>query len=296
MLQRVDPLTGECQQAVGRGQRLMLYISPLLKLRQGGLVPCDDGAQGLEYLLRREAVGLEQRLGLCQLLAALHPDRGLVHLDLLQHRIPLGLDFPHVVLDAILKLTIEVGVQDLPQDVLAVGGGGVEDPVKIPLGNHDHLLELLGVQPQRLGDGISGLLDAGDLPAVGQGQQNGSRHLPGSGAPALQHLLGGLAQNAPFLSLVQEVQLHLRLGLRRCILGAVLAAGGGLLVIEGVGDGVKDGALPGARVAADQVKPGAVQLPEVDLLYAGIGTKGLHPKINRLHTPSPLRSSISCCR
>ena len=61
--------------------------------------------------------------------------------------------FPGVLHRRLAQALVVGGIKDLAQNGRAVGGGRIQQPGKIVLGQHGHLGELFGVDAQQLDDG-----------------------------------------------------------------------------------------------------------------------------------------------
>ena len=169
------------------------------------------------------------------------------------------------------------GEQALEQGATLVGAGP-EEPAELALGQHDDLVELVGVHVEVLAEqrvGLSGLGRPGH-PLAGDQLFDG-----GVGwvlAQALAALLGAELARAPHDPVARRAQGELEADLGgeggRCVVGAHLDARGaraGEAPEERERHGVEHRRLARARGAVQQEQPGLGEPIEVDLLAAGEG-------------------------
>ena len=94
---------------------------------------------------------------------------------------------------ALLQALVQVGFENLPENLLPILGGGQQKLEEVPLGDHGNLHELVPIQPQDVPNGGIHLFGPGDGLAV-LGEQPGLRLLLG-GAGAVE--LGPLVFRHP---------------------------------------------------------------------------------------------------
>ena len=310
---------GELGGLLGQGHRLSPQGGGLLPLPLGGLVgllrllvPLPGGGQGPG---RRDLrlgepfpllPGLQKGLGLLDALpqGGVFLPQGLDLPRLLLHRLgqglrgvlaflaqqglPQGRELPGLLLqglgpllEPLLHVLPHLGGEQGPQNVPLLLGAGPQQPQKLPLGQHDHLGELLAAQVQKLlgpaADGaLAAALHQGELPVL---QMVALVAVPGLGelcVPVDMHV------DAPpepvHLPLQSEVKLHHR---GHVLAGAhaphgreaPLAPGG--LAVQGKAHGVQKGGLAPAGGPGDEEQPVLRQGGEVQLRRLQIGPKGL---------------------
>lgn len=247
-------------------------------------------------LLRQEPLGQDLPLGRLEagrVLLQAGPGRGA----------PL-LEAHSLLLEPVLQPLIAAGVEQLPEDGLALLRLCQEQLQEVPLGNHRHLAELLPGQPQQRLDGLVHRPDLGHHPAVRANQRRLGLLDGGAAAPAGGPLILRRALDRIRPPAVGKRQLHRRLRSGVGVLGAehrrlpVLAAG---LAVEGEDDGVENRRLPRPGVAGNQVEAPLPQPRQVHLGGAGVGPEGRHGQLQRSHGVSPQISAISvsascrCC-
>ena len=155
---------------------------------------------------------------------------------------------------------------------------------------HD-LRKLVVVQPDDLLHGGGHVLGFGHRRAgvrVGQGSIRlfGGHAL----APGLGALILRVAAHRVAHAVHLKFQLHKGGGLVVCVLaaqhGAFPDAAAGMIV-QRIGDGVKNGSLARAGVAGNEVQPAFAQFFKVEGGLGGIGAKGRKGQSQRSHTVSP---------
>ena len=175
----------------------------------------------------------------------------------------------------------------------------VQQTGELPLCDHGDLGELVVVQPDDVGDGGGDFFGFGHRrAAVGIGQDGvcllgGHALAPGLGAEVFR-----VAPDGVPLAAHLEFQFHEGGGAGVRILaaehGTVPDAAAGT-VVQGVGDGVKEGGLARAGVAGDEVQPAPAQLFQREGGAACIGPEGRKGQFQRSHCSSSFQScSMSC--
>ena len=202
-----------------------------------------------------------------------------------------------LLLDPVLKLAVAAGLEDLPENLDPVLGFGLEQPQKVPLGDHGDLRKLVPVQAQQRRHG------GGDLPPFGHrlaavgivelrlGPLGGEARAPLLGPEILRR-----PPDAVDLAPALEGQLHKGGPGRRGIVAPQhvrLAAAAAGLAVEGEADGVKNRGLPCPGVAGNQVQAPVPQLGKIQPDLAAVGAEGAYHQHQRSHSPSSQISSIS---
>ena len=164
---------------------------------------------------------------------------------------------------------VEVGLENLAENLLLFPAGSVQEFAEFPLRQHDNLAELLAVEPQQLLDAGVCLLAGENFPVRHRQLHRAARldHL--LFALGVDHLLGGAAD-----VVLLVLQRKGKLDIAHLLLGGVLAFKGigGAGVAAGVGvqrvaDGVEDGGFTGAGRPADE-EDAAFKAGKVNLLGA----------------------------
>ena len=190
-----------------------------------------------------------------------------------------------------MQLGIALGAEQLAEDAAALLGGGVEQLCELSLRDEHDLGKLVVVQPDDLLHGGGHVLGFGHRRAgvrVGQGSIRlfGGHAL----APGLGALILRVAAHRVAHAVHLKFQLHKGGGLVVCVLaaqhGAFPDAAAGMIV-QRIGDGVKNGSLARAGVAGNEVQPAPAQLFKVKGDLGGIGAKGRKGQSQRSHTVSP---------
>ena len=194
-------------------------------------------------------------------------------------------------LETLLQQLIGPGLENLPEDVLALFGGGQQQFEELPLGDHGDAAELIPVQADDPGDLRGDLPGAGADPAVRVIEFRFGPLQGHAAAPAGRALILRITAHPVNLPAIGKGKFHLGGGIRRGILAAqhggvpVAAAG---LPVQGVGDGVEQGGFSRAGIAGDQVQSPAAQLFHIQFGAPGIGAKGADDKAQRSGHP-PVR-------
>ena len=205
------------------------------------------------------------------------------------------IEFFRLLFQFLLHLPVDPGLEDLAEDLPPLPGSRVQQLKEFALGDHGDLGELSGVQPQDLFDLLVRLplLPLKFLP-VGQEQAHFRRLLYQThGAVRIFPFAGPhIFRIAPHRVLALPAGKGVfHIGIRAFvrILAAhhiAVAHPAACPVIERVGDGVKDGRLPGARVAGNE-KESAFYHCKINNFHAGIGSERRHGKSDRSHCSSP---------
>ena len=177
----------------------------------------------------------------------------------------------------------------------------LEQLAEFPLGDHRHLLELLPVQPQKADQPTvhAAICNNG---AVGQMQFSGRLFFHQSCTALFGAQISRVAADGIFEALVQKREDHIGRSGRISVHAAqhfggtqriclTFAAAGGR-VVQGIGDGIKNGGLARAGITADEIEPIVAQAGEIQLLHAGVGTKGAQGQLQRSHVLSSQISRI----
>ena len=260
------------------------------------VAPEREAVAALGEVLRALGLGLPQRLG-----ALRREARGGVAQ-------PFGR-----ILERQLERRVVAGVEQRPEDLLALLGVGLQQLLEAALRQHDDLAELLGakaeellgldadLRPARL-QRTAALLEA--VVAVAQPPERGRLVvLRDAVTLELGTLLLRLAHDPEALGAQREVEGHAGEELRVGVVAAhrrsrapslVLGAAAGDAV-EGERHGVEDGGLAGAGGSGDEEEARAPELGEVERLLAGVGAEGLHHDAQRSHEAASRRrrSSVS---
>ena len=192
------------------------------------------------------------------------------------------------VLDGGLTQALVVGgVKNAAQDGRAVRGRRVEQPGKVVLRQHRNLGKLFGVDAQQLDHGVGHGGRTADRLVRLTDQLGLGGHLDHAGAALGGALLVGPAAHGVAAPTVGKGQLDARLGVgggkitaqHRCF--PVLAGG---LAVERKRDGVKQGGLARAGVAADQKQSAAAERREVQLGAARVGAEGGQDQLLGFHS------------
>ena len=126
--------------------------------------------------------------------------------------------------EKILHPEIFVCIENLPEDLPALIGVGVEQPQKVPLGNHNDLGKLIPVYAQQRFHRRCHLPDAGHNPAVREAHFRFAGHFhPFGRIPLARALIVRTPADAVGLSPEQEFQFHKGLRIRS---GKVASHGG----------------------------------------------------------------------
>src|SRR5665647_1355504 len=207
---------------------------------------------------------------------------------------------------------IEADSNEREQILRALVRVGLDELLEAPLGEHDHLAELLAAEAEHV---LSLGLDL--RPAGGQG---GAVDRPGAVVAATEAphrgLLGmrGRALSAQLGTLLLGEALHAvevgadrevkddageRAGVgvvaaHRGAAAAALALGAAAgVAVEGERHGVEDGRLARAGGSGDEEESGAAQVGEVERLHARVGPEGLHGDGQRPHPGASRRRRSS---
>ena len=190
-----------------------------------------------------------------------------------------------------MQLGVALGAEQLAEDTAALLGGGVEQLCELPLRDEYDLRKLVVVQPDDLLHGGGHILRLGHRRAgvrVGQGSIRlfGGHAL----APRLGALILRVAAYRVAHAVHLEFQLHKGGGLVVCVLAAqhgTLPDAAAGMIVQRIGDGVKNGGLARAGVAGNEVQPAFAQLFKVKSGLGGIGAEGRKGQSQRSHTVSP---------
>ena len=190
-----------------------------------------------------------------------------------------------------MQLSIALGAEQLAEDTAALLGGGVEQLCELSLRDEHDLRKLVVVQPDDLLHGGGHILGFGHRRAVVRVGQGGIRLFGGHAlAPGLGALILRVAAHRVAHAVHLKFQLHKGGGLVVCVLaaqhGALPDAAAGMIV-QRIGDGVKNGGLARAGVAGNEVQPAFAQFFKVKGGLGGIGAKGRKGQSQRSHTVSP---------
>ena len=259
------------------GAELRLSQLPLLG-SQDVLKLCSPGFQCFDL----SAVLLHQCLERLQVLRRHLAAGGALQkrLILLGH-LPIGIgQGAAFLLHPLLKLPEAAGLEDLPEDLDAILGLGLQKAQEVPLGDHGNLGKLAAVEPQKLRHRRRHLLPAGEgLAVVGEAQKRlGLLHRKAR-APLLGALVLRGAAHRIFPAPAQKGELHkgglagLGIVAAKHVRLAGTAAG---LAVEGEADGVKNGGLARAGVPGDEIEPPLPQLGEGQRHRTAVGAKGAH--------------------
>ena len=187
------------------------------------------------------------------------------------------------------------GVKDLAQDVRPVGRRRVEQPGKVVLGQHGHLGELFGVDAQQLDHGRRHGLGPRYRGFRLPDQFRPGRAFHNAAAPLGGPLLFRPAAHHIGAAPVGEGQFHKGFvggGGKIAAQHGGLAVFAGGLAVEGKGDGVKQGGLAGAGVAADEEQSAAAEPGKIQLGAPGVGAEGAERQVQGFHALAA--SSRSC--
>ena len=206
--------------------------------------------------------------------------------------LPLVPDLGGLGLQLVLELLIAARAEEVPEDLLPLGGACLEQLAEFALGDHGHLGELLPGDAQDVPDRLVHLPELADGTAVGEGQLRVGGLTGEAGAPGLGPVVFGIPADGVDLVVIGERQFHEGRGLRGCVLASehagfpAVAAG---FAEEGEGDGIEDGGLAGAGVAGDQVQAAAAQVLQRKLLEPRIGAECGKSQFQRSHaSPSQM--------
>ena len=255
-----------------------------------------EAVAALRQILRALRLGLPQRLG------ALRRQAGGCVAQ------PLGR-----VLERQLERRVVAGVEQRPEDLLALLGVGLEQLLEAALWQHDDLAELLGAEAQELLGPRADLRPAGlqrptalfrPAVTVAQPPERGRLVvLRDAVSLELRALLLGLAHDPEELGAEREVERHSGEELGIGVVAAHGRSGAPAFVlrtaagdaVEGERHGVEDGGLARARGSGDEEEARAAQLGEVESLLAGVGAERLHDDAQRSHGAASRRrrSSVS---
>ena len=205
------------------------------------------------------------------------------------------IEFFRPLFQFLLHLPVDPGLEDPAEDFAPLPGSRVQQLKEFPLGDHGDLGELSGIQPQDLFDLLIRLplLPLKFLPVRQEKAHLRRLFHQTHGAvcifpPAGAHIFG-IAPHRVLALPAGKCVFHISLRAFVRILAAhhiAVAHPAAGPVIECVGDGVKDGRLPGARVAGNE-KESAFYHCKIDNLHAGIGSERGHGKSDRSHCSSP---------
>ena len=202
---------------------------------------------------------------------------------------------PGVLHSGLTQPLVVGGIKDLAQNGRPVGGGCIQQPGKIVLGQHRHLGELLGVDAQQFDHRRRHRHGARDRFLRFPDQFGPGRAFDDTAAPLGGPLLFGPAADQILAAPVGEGQLHKGFGFGG---GKIAAQHGGLavfaggLAVERKGDGVKQGGLARAGVAADQKQSAAAKPGKIQLGASRIGPEGTQRQVQGFHALAA--SSRSC--
>ena len=208
-------------------------------------------------------------------------------------------------LEPLLQDLVAPGAEQLPENLAAFLGFGVEELEERPLGDHGHLGKLTPVQARQLRH------SPGHLPAfrhrgaaVKKSQLRVGALRRHAFAAALGPLILRVAADAVCFPAAEELHLHISGRFRVGVFAAehvclpLRAAG---LTVKGEGDGVEDRRLSRAGVAGDEIQPPVPQLCQIDLRLSRVGAEGGENQLCRSHGSSSQIFSISaraksrCC-
>ena len=214
--------------------------------------------------------------------------------------LPLVLDPVCLLAQLILEFHIQIGVEDIPEDLLPFLGVGKKQLQEVALGNHGHLSELFPVKTQNLPDGGIDFFGLGHQIAVGVRQGRAGGLLGHSFALILAFGLGthifGIPGDCVFLASISEHKRDFRGRSRVSIFGAehtgfpVAAAG---FAEEGEADGIKNGGLARTGVTGDEIQSAGAQGFKVQFHDPCVGTEGGQSQFQRSHLLSSQMDSIS---
>ncbi len=210
--------------------------------------------------------------------------------------LPLVPDASCIVLQPVLQEHIHPGVEQFPENPLALLGVGLQQVTEVALGNHGHLCKLFPGQsddfPDRpvhfLGPGHGGT-------AILVMQDRIGGLLRGAGAPGLGALVLRIAPDGIGFPGIGEGQFHIGGVLRPDIFGAQhggLAAAAAGFAEQRKGNGIKNRGFAGTCVAGNQVKALLTKGGEIQHLHPGVGAESGQCQFQRSHMySSPMDSS-----
>ena len=177
-----------------------------------------------------------------------------------------------------MQLGVALGAEQLAEDAAALLGGGVEQLCELALRDEHDLRKLVVVQPDDLLHGGGHVLGFGHRRAVVRVGQGGICLFGGHAlAPGFGALILRVAAYRVAHAVHLKFQLYKGGGLVVCVLaaqhGAFPDAAAGMIV-QRIGDGVKNGSLARTGVAGNEVQPAFAQLFKVKGDLGGIGAKG----------------------
>ena len=186
---------------------------------------------------------------------------------------------------------IALGAEQLAEDAAALLRRSVEQLCELPLRNEHDLGKLVVVQPDDFLHGGGHILGFGHRRAVVRVGQGGIRLFGGHAlAPGLGALVLRVAAHHVAHAVHLKFQLHKGGGLVIRVLaaqhGALPDAAAGMIV-QRIGDGVKNSGLARAGVAGNEIQPAFAQLFKVERSFGGIGAKGRKGQSQRSHRVSP---------
>ena len=194
-------------------------------------------------------------------------------------------------LQTLLQLGIALGAEQLAEDAAALLRRSVEQLCELPLRDEHDLGKLVVVQPNDLLHGGGHVLCLGHRRAGVRVGQGGIRLFGGHAlAPGLGALVLRVAAHHVAHAVHLKFQLHKGGGLVIRVLaaqhGALPDAAAGMIV-QRVGDGVKNSGLARAGVAGNEIQSAFAQLFKVERSLGGIGAKGRKGQSQRSHRVSP---------
>ena len=219
-------------------------------------LPCGQGVQQGKRRFRH-GLGAQgaQRLGVWVLRAELQPAQQAVQFSVLGSA--LLVQRGGFCLQTLLQLGIALGAEQLAEDAAALLRRSVEQLCELPLRNEHDLGKLVVVQPDDLLHGGGHVLRLGHRRAVVRVGQGGIRLFGGHAlAPGFGTLVLRVAAHHVAHAVHLKFQLHKGGGFVVCVLaaqhGALPDAAAGMIV-QRIGDGVKNSSLARAGVAGNKV-------------------------------------------
>jgi hypothetical protein len=193
-------------------------------------------------------------------------------------------------------LLVDLGAEELLEELLLVDRAGEEQLAELALRQEQHLLELLGVEPEQARHLGVDVVDLGRAQRDRGGPvEHEQARLGPLGGEAAAALLGPRLRRRANrqVDLVAELEFEPRLAAKLWIGPGALELAPGVVARSGhapvkrEGQGVEDGGLAGADRPLDEQQILAVQAAEVDDLGAGVGPERGDGQDARAHGSSP---------